>query len=123
MYSMSRDYQDDTGISWRVGSYDLNGKWIDAPTAAGFSKPIYDAGTASEHLMQLNKDIELREKEEEKRDKKEKRKMVFEGFQGLLALIFIIALIIIGIKFAFFVATYFIPFVVLMVILVLIFGK
>lgn len=38
---------------WLVGSYDAEGKWENAPIAAGYDTPSYDIDIATQHLSNL----------------------------------------------------------------------
>lgn len=93
MYLLTRDYSggDD---KWLVGLYDDQGKWVDAPLVAGHTTPSYDFHTASDHLMNMNADLERKNAEINKVDGDEEKKQKEDSTSNIAKILLMLFLLI-----------------------------
>lgn len=94
MYLLTKDYAGDDGDRWLVGSYDERGNWIDAPTVAGHATPSYDFHTASQHLMNMNAELEKRQSQEVTIQESQSHQGRDEGVQSFLKTAILTAMLV-----------------------------
>lgn len=68
MYLLAKDYTSGDD-KWIVGFYNDQGTWVDAPLVAGHTAPSYDFQTASDHLTNMNAELERKQVEAERANK------------------------------------------------------